>query len=74
MITGLVGGHATLAAALNGSIQRDVYYARARNFKTSLEAALFPDQVPVSVYERVSRGRLAKNMNEFQAAAARGCK
>jgi oligoendopeptidase F len=41
----------TLAATLNGSIQRDVYYARARNFNSALEASLFPDQVPVAVYD-----------------------
>jgi len=41
----------TLAAALNGSIQRDVYYARARNHPSTLEASLFPDRVPVSVYD-----------------------
>ena len=41
----------TLAASLGGSIQRDVYYAKARNHPNSLEAALFPDRVPVSVYE-----------------------
>jgi oligoendopeptidase F len=42
-----------LAAALNGSIQRDIYYARARNYPSALEAALFPDQVPVSVYDNL---------------------
>lgn len=41
----------TLTATLNGSIQRDVYYARARNFDSALEASLFPDQVPVAVYD-----------------------
>ena len=41
----------TLSASLHGSIQRDVYYARARNHPGSLEAALFPDRVPVAVYE-----------------------
>lgn len=40
----------TLAAALNGSVQRDVYYARARNFSSCLEAALFADKVPTKVY------------------------
>ncbi|NLE39551.1 MAG: oligoendopeptidase F family protein, partial [Pirellulaceae bacterium] len=40
----------TLAAMLGGSIQRDIYYARARNHASSLSAALFPDQVPESVY------------------------
>jgi len=43
----------TLAAALEGSIQRDVYYARARNYPSALEAALFPDRVPVSVYDNL---------------------
>jgi len=43
----------TLAATLNGSIQRDVYYAKARSFPSALEAALFPDRVPVSVYQNL---------------------
>ena len=43
----------TLAAALEGSIQRDVYYARARNHPSSLEAALFPDRMPTSVYDNL---------------------
>lgn len=43
----------TLAATLAGSIQRDVFYARARNFGSSLEAALFPDHVPVKVYDNL---------------------
>lgn len=42
-----------LAAALEGSIQRDVYYARARNFPSALEAALFPDRVPPAVYDNL---------------------
>jgi oligoendopeptidase F len=40
----------TLAATLQGSIQRDVFYAQARNFAGSLDAALFPDNVPAAVY------------------------
>ena len=43
----------TLAAALDGSVQRDVYYAQARNHASSLEAALFPDRMPISVYENL---------------------
>lgn len=43
----------TLAATLCGSIQRDVYYAKARNYDSSLEAALFPDNVPVNVYDNL---------------------
>ena len=43
----------TLAASLGGSIQRDIYYAKARTYPSALEAALFPDQVPVSVYDNL---------------------
>lgn len=43
----------TLAATLGGSIQKDVYYARARHYDSALAAALFPDQVPQSVYDRL---------------------
>lgn len=41
----------TFAAALSGSIQKDVYYSRARNYPSVLEGALFDDDVPVSVYD-----------------------
>jgi oligoendopeptidase F len=41
----------TLAATLAGSIHGDVYYARARKYASSLEAALFPDNVPQTVYD-----------------------
>ncbi|QDT05896.1 Oligoendopeptidase F, plasmid [Rubripirellula lacrimiformis] len=43
----------TFSATLCGSVQRDVYYAKARNYSSSLEAALFPDNVPVSVYDNL---------------------
>ncbi len=43
----------TLSATLSGSIQRDIYYARARNHAGSLQAALFPDRVPVGVYDNL---------------------
>jgi oligoendopeptidase F len=43
----------TLAATLAGSIQRDIFHARARNFQSSLHAALFPDKVPQSVYDNL---------------------
>ena len=35
------------------SIQRDTFYAKARNFKSALEGAMFPDPVPVSVYDNL---------------------
>lgn len=43
----------TIAATLNGSNQRDVYYAKARNFKSARQAALFSDNVPLSVYDNL---------------------
>jgi oligoendopeptidase F len=47
------GHENTLAATLAGSVQKDVYYAKARGYKSSLDAALFPDNVPQSVYENL---------------------
>ncbi|MBP87306.1 MAG: oligoendopeptidase F [Planctomycetaceae bacterium] len=43
----------TLAATLSGSIQKDVYYARARGYDGALAAALYPDNVPQSVYDNL---------------------
>src|SRR4029077_21083657 len=43
----------SIAAALNGSVQRDVYYARARKYASALQAALFADRVPMSVYDNL---------------------
>ena len=43
----------TFAATLSGSVQRDVYYAKAKNYSSSLEASLFPDNVPVAVYDNL---------------------
>lgn len=49
-----IGEHEnTLAATLGGSIHRDVYYARARNHESSLASALFPDNVPIDVYDNL---------------------
>ena len=43
----------TLAATLAGSIHTDAYYAKARRYPSSLAAALFPDNVPQSVYDHL---------------------
>ncbi|MEN1681416.1 MAG: oligoendopeptidase F [Planctomycetota bacterium] len=43
----------TLAATLKGSIQSDVYYARARNYPSARESSLFSDDVPVDVYDNL---------------------
>src|SRR5438309_3956203 len=41
----------TLAASLAYSVKADVFYARARHYPSALQAALFPDDVPVAVYD-----------------------
>jgi oligoendopeptidase F len=43
----------TLAATLAGSVHGDVYYAKARNYPSALHAALFPDNVPISLYDNL---------------------
>src|SRR5215471_8773470 len=41
----------TLAASLGYSVKVDVFHARARHYPSALEAALFPDDMPVRVYD-----------------------
>src|SRR5216110_1878894 len=41
----------TLAASLAYSVKADVFHARARHYSSALEAAVFPDDVPVAVYD-----------------------
>jgi len=52
--TGLYGTYAkyrnTLAAILNGSVKKDIFFARVRKYDSALEAALDDDKVPVEVY------------------------
>ena len=43
----------TLAASLASSIRADVFHARARNYPSAREAALFSDDVPVSIYDNL---------------------
>jgi oligoendopeptidase F len=43
----------TLAATLSSSVLQDVYAARVRNFPSSLDAALFGEKVPESVYDNL---------------------
>ncbi len=43
----------TLAATLSASVQRDVYYARARGYAGARAAALFPDRIPFAVYDNL---------------------
>jgi oligoendopeptidase F len=43
----------TLASSLGNSIRADVFDARARNYPSAIEAALFLDDVPLSVYDNL---------------------
>lgn len=43
----------TLGASLGGSVKKDIFYARARNYPTALAASLDQDNVPVEVYDRL---------------------
>jgi oligoendopeptidase F len=43
----------TMAATLAGSVQGDIFEARARHYGSALEAALAPDNIPVSVYDNL---------------------
>jgi oligoendopeptidase F len=43
----------TLGTMLATQVMGDVFSARARHFDTALEAALFPDSMPSSVYRRL---------------------
>jgi oligoendopeptidase F len=40
----------TIAANLSGGVNRNVFYARTRRHENALEAALFGDNIPTSVY------------------------
>jgi oligoendopeptidase F len=41
----------SLASSLASSVRSDVFHARARNYPSALDAALFRDDVPASVYD-----------------------
>jgi oligoendopeptidase F len=43
----------TLAATFAGSVHSDVYYGQARHYAGARAMALFPDQVPESVYDNL---------------------
>lgn len=43
----------TLASSLANSVKADVFYARARNYPSAREAALFADDVPTTIYDNL---------------------
>jgi oligoendopeptidase F len=56
--------HGTLGSTLNGQIQSDVFFANARHYNSSLEAALDSANIPTSVYMRLVDG-VNKNLSTF---------
>jgi oligoendopeptidase F len=47
------GHENSLAAAYSSSVQKDVYYAKARGYTSAREASLFHENVPVAVYDNL---------------------
>lgn len=43
----------TFASTLAGSVKKDIFYAKARKYNSSLEASLFEDNVSVEVYNNL---------------------
>lgn len=43
----------TLATTLNHEVKKNIFYAKARKYESALAAALFADNIPVTVYEQL---------------------
>jgi oligoendopeptidase F len=56
--------HGTFGATLNGQVQSDEFYARARNYKSALESSLDAANIPTSVYMRLIDG-VNRNLPTF---------
>ncbi len=45
----------TLAATLNSQVKREMFYARARGYASTLHMSLYEDNIPADVYDNVVR-------------------
>jgi len=54
----------TFGSMMNSNVQGSVFYARARNYETSLQASLDGPNIPVSVYSRLVEG-VDRNLPTF---------
>jgi oligoendopeptidase F len=54
----------TFGSTMNGQVQSDVFYAKARQYNSSLEAALDSPNIPTSVYTRLVDG-VNRNLPTF---------
>ena len=43
----------TISSTLSSSIKKDIFFSRVRNYDTSMNAALFDDNVSVSIYDNL---------------------
>ncbi|WP_077370029.1 oligoendopeptidase F [Anaerosalibacter sp. Marseille-P3206] len=43
----------TFASTLNGCVKKNIFYAKARNYNSSIEASLDENNIPVSVYDNL---------------------
>ena len=55
----------TFGSMMNSNVETSVFYARARNYDTDLNAALDQPNIPVSVYSRLVEG-VYRNLPTFQ--------
>jgi oligoendopeptidase F len=55
----------TFGSMMNSNVQGSVFYARARNYETSLQASLDGPNIPSSVYSRLVEG-VNRNLPTFQ--------
>src|SRR5215831_7600692 len=63
----------TLAASLAYAVKADVFHGRARHYPSALEAALFPDDVPVRVYDGLIQSVRTNLKPLFQYFDVRRC-
>jgi len=55
----------TFGSMMNSNVETSVFYARARNYATDLQASLDQPNIPVSVYSRLVEG-VNRNLPTFQ--------
>ncbi len=55
----------TLGATLGASVKKDVFYAKAKNYDSALAAALFQDNIPLSLYDNLIN-TVRDNLDAFQ--------
>ena len=60
----VAGFKSTFAADLNAQVKKDMFYARTRNFPSSLHAALDRDNIPVEVYQGLI-ANVTRNLDTF---------